>query len=53
MIQVLLTAEAEVVFDELSYTLGPLVEQLVQQNINGSITSERMNLWVCYGENDP
>jgi pimeloyl-ACP methyl ester carboxylesterase len=43
---------AEVVFDELSYTAGPLFEQLLQ-DINGSIASKRKNLWVCYGENDP
>ena len=43
---------AEAVFGELSYTAGPLFEQLLQ-NINCSIASKRKNLWVCYGENDP
>ena len=43
---------AEVVFDELSYTAGPLFEQLLQ-DINGSASSTRKNVWVCYGENDP
>jgi hypothetical protein len=42
----------EVVFDELSYTAGPLFEQLLQ-DINGSVSSKRKNVWICYGENDP
>eukprot|EP00581_Thalassiosira_minuscula_P013727 CAMPEP_0183729396 /NCGR_PEP_ID=MMETSP0737-20130205/30136_1 /TAXON_ID=385413 /ORGANISM="Thalassiosira miniscula, Strain CCMP1093" /LENGTH=447 /DNA_ID=CAMNT_0025961559 /DNA_START=9 /DNA_END=1352 /DNA_ORIENTATION=+ len=41
---------AEVVFDELSYTTGPLFEQLLQDIKSASI---RKPLWVCYGVEDP
>lgn len=43
---------ADVVFDELSYTEGPLFEQLLQ-DINDKPSSRRKHVWVCYGENDP
>lgn len=43
---------AEVVFDELSYTTGPLFEQLLQ-DVNGTPASNRKHITVCYGEDDP
>lgn len=47
-----LPGSAEVIFDELSYTTGPLFEQLLQ-DINDNVQSSRMNVWVCYGDKDP
>ncbi|KAL7537506.1 hypothetical protein ACHAXR_007866 [Thalassiosira sp. AJA248-18] len=43
---------AETVFDELSYTTGPLFEQLLQ-DINDTPSSAKKPIWVCYGEKDP
>lgn len=49
-----LPGAAEVVFDELSYTSGPLFEQLLQELNN--LPSDKMKrklIWVCYGKKDP
>ncbi|KAL7462174.1 hypothetical protein ACHAXS_004704 [Conticribra weissflogii] len=49
-----LPGAAEVVFDELSYTSGPLFEQLLQDlNDSNSKTMKRKPVWVCYGKKDP
>lgn len=43
----LTTGAAEVVFDTLSYSAGPLPEQLLQDS------RLRQPVWVCWGEEDP
>eukprot|EP00967_Tisochrysis_lutea_P156412 scaffold315173_cov36-Tisochrysis_lutea.AAC.3 len=44
----LLPGSADVVFDTLSYSAGPLPEQLLQDDRLSSTP-----VWVCYGEKDP
>ena len=43
---------ADIVFDELSYSTGPLFEQQLQ-DLNNSNSTERKMIWVLYGEKDP
>jgi len=41
---------SDVVFDSLSYSAGPLPEQLLADN---SLLPDTTPVWVCYGEKDP
>ena len=44
---------SDIVFDELSYSTGPLFEQQLQ-DINDNLNStKRKPIWVMYGEKDP
>ncbi|EED96639.1 hypothetical protein THAPSDRAFT_16507, partial [Thalassiosira pseudonana CCMP1335] len=43
----------DVVFDELSYSTGPLFEELLQDVNDNSDVSRRKPIWVCYGKEDP
>ena len=43
---------ADVVFDELSYSTGPLFEQQLQ-DLNGSNLTNKKVVWVVYGKKDP
>ena len=41
---------SDVIFDNLSYSAGPLPEQLLADN---SLLPDTTPVWVCYGEKDP
>eukprot|EP00956_Cyclotella_meneghiniana_P010858 scaffold15227_cov70-Cyclotella_meneghiniana.AAC.8 len=47
-----LPQSADIVFDELSYTTGPLFEQQLQ-DINDNPDTKRKLIWVMYGKQDP
>jgi pimeloyl-ACP methyl ester carboxylesterase len=44
---------SDVVFDELSYSTGPLFEQLLQDINDSTNSDERQLIWVVYGKKDP
>jgi pimeloyl-ACP methyl ester carboxylesterase len=44
---------SDIVFDELSYSTGPLFEQQLQEMNDNPDSSERKRIWVVYGEKDP
>jgi pimeloyl-ACP methyl ester carboxylesterase len=44
---------SDIVFDELSYSTGPLFEQQLQEINDNPVRSERKRIWVLYGEKDP
>jgi pimeloyl-ACP methyl ester carboxylesterase len=43
---------SDIVFNELSYSTGPLFEQQLQ-DINDIPNNKRKTIWVMYGKNDP
>lgn len=47
-----LPQSADIVFDELSYTTGPLFEQQLQ-DINDNPDTKKKIIWVMYGKKDP
>ncbi|KAL7486394.1 hypothetical protein ACHAW6_011998 [Cyclotella cf. meneghiniana] len=44
---------AEIVFDELSYSTGPLFEQQLQDIYDNRSTRGRKSIWVVFGKKDP
>ena len=44
---------SDVVFDTLSYSGGPLVEQVLRDDRFPKAKNEQVPVWVCYGKEDP